>query len=336
MKRIVSLALLAALLLAGMPSFARADDRPAPIPVLSPEETRETPAGMHHYLLVCFGDNWHVNLNNPTPNDGMVMVTIDEKGKRVMLTSFLRDIIVQRGENNFSRINNIVSMYSPGIGNVGGIVNAKDGKAGLLMLRDLINSHFDLRIEKVIAVDWSMVQNIVDAVGGVDLTLTASEAGYLYRYSIKNWTTPKLTSAAGTYHFPGHAAVIYMRCRHAEGLYGEFGDEARTHRARIVLSAIAKKLANISYEDAMKLLGTINSNILYTNMTSDDLFKAMEMALAVKGTEVEQLRLPINGTYHKKALAGQATQEVDYVPNREALWDFLFGSQWLVEDEDDE
>ncbi len=331
MKKALCLLLLVCLLL---PPFALADDRPNPVPVLAPEEIRQTPQGIHHYMLICFGDSWHVNLNNPPPTDGLVLVTIDEYAKRVMLTSFIRDMIIQRDKNDFSRINNIVPMYSPKT------KAGKDGVAGLQMLVDTINSHFDLRIEKFIAMDWSMVQNIVDAVGGVDLTITNKEANYLKSYSITNWTTPRLSSG-GTYHFPGHAAVIYMRIRkvpteiylHADGsMKADTYDVGRTRRARTVLINIADNLKDITYDDAVKLLDVIVNNILYTNMTTEDLMDALNMAMQLKGTPVEQIRMPVDGTYHPKALANMATQEVDFIANRKALWDFFLDSYVVVED----
>ncbi len=335
LKRSLCLILLACLFL---PLCACADSRPNPVPVLSPEEIRETPRGIHHYMLICFGDSWHVNLNNPPPTDGLILVTIDEYAKRVMLTSFIRDMIIQRNEDDFSRINNIVPMYSPKT------KGGKDGVAGLKMLVDTINSHFDLRIEKFIAMDWSMVQNIVDAVGGVDLHITNAEAKYLKAYSITNWTTPRMGSG-GDYHFPGHAAVIYMRIRkvptevylHDDGsMKADTYDVGRTRRARTVLINIADSLKDITYDDAVKLLDVIVNNILYTNMTTEDLMEALNLALQLKGTAVEQIRMPVDGTYHPKALANMATQEVDFIANRKALWDFFLNSYVVVEDEDEE
>ena len=61
--------------------------------------------------------------------------------------------------------------------------------------------------------EMSGVENIVDALGGVDITVTNAEAKYLRRYAIPaDSTTPAMTFA-GTYHFRGHSAVIYMRKR---------------------------------------------------------------------------------------------------------------------------
>lgn len=328
MKKLLSLLLALALLLPLFSVPALAADRPKEIPVLSPEQTRETPKGIHHYLLICFGDVWHVDLKNPPHTDGMVLVTVDEYAKRVMLTSFIRDMIVQRGPDDFARINNIVPMYSPGK------PKKMDGAAGLQMLVDTINSHFDLRIEKFIAMDWSMVQNIVDAVGGVDIKITGKEARYLRNYSITGQTTPRLGDA-GTYHFPGHAAVIYMRIRKVANIAGETQDVGRTRRARTVLINIADSLKNISYDEALKLLDVIVNNILYTNMTTDDLMEALEIAMKLRGVPVEQIRMPVKGTFYPKALAGMATQELDFEANRKALWDFFLNSYVVADDEEE-
>ena len=327
--------LLAALLLFSLPLSALADT-PAPIPVLKKKEIRKTPAGIHHYMLICM-DSWAANINNPGHTDGLVLVTVDELAHRIMLTSFIRDMLVHldaADDGGFARINNIASMYSPSIKYAKGIKNPKDGAAGIKMLVETLNTHFDLRIEKFIVVDWSMVQNIINAVGGVDIEITAKEANYLRTYAISRSSTTPALSGAGTYHFSGHAAVIYMRIRKVANIAGETQDVGRTRRARIVLTAMADALKDITYEDATRLLSTIIENTLYTNMSTDDMMEALNIAMELKGTEVEQIRMPVDGTFHPMPVAGMATQEIDFVANRTALWDFFLNS-FIVVDEDD-
>ncbi|MBR1584898.1 MAG: LCP family protein [Clostridia bacterium] len=323
-KRFLAILLLSAMALTLIP-HALADE-PRPVNVLTPEETRPTPTGIHHYMLICM-DSWAAKLNNPGHTDGLILVTVDEYAKRVMLTSFIRDMLIAHPEGGFGRINNIVSMYSPVL------KNGRDGAAGIQMLIDVINSHFDLRIEKFIVVDFKMVENIINAVGGVDITITNKEANYLRSYAISRSSTSPALSGAGTYHFSGHAVVIYMRIRKVANIEGETQDVGRTRRARTVLTNIADSLKDITYEDATKLLSAVVENTLYTNMSTDDMMAALDLAMQLRGTPVEQIRMPIDGTYHPMPLAGMATQEVDFITNRYALWDFFLNSFIVVEDE---
>ena len=54
-NRILACLLLAALMVSLVPSALA--DTPNPIPVLSDNEIMDTPAGIHHYMLICL-DSW--------------------------------------------------------------------------------------------------------------------------------------------------------------------------------------------------------------------------------------------------------------------------------------
>ena len=324
MKRIVALLMLLPLLLAFSP-LALAET-PAPIPVLSQDEITPTPKGIHHYMLICM-DSWAADLKNPGHTDGLILVSVDEYARRVMLTSFIRDMLIQRPDGKFGRINNIVDLMSPAV------KGGKDGEAGVQMLIDTINTHFNLRIENFIVVDFQQVENIINAIGGVDITITNKEATYLKNYAISRSSTTPALAGAGTYRFSGHAAVIYMRIRKVANIEGETQDVGRTRRARIVLTSIADSLKDISYEDALKLLDVVVANTIYTNMTTDTMFSALDLAMDMRGQEIEQIRMPIDGTYEPMPVAGMATQQIDFIANREALHSFLLDSFVVVDDE---
>ena len=230
MKRCLSLLL--ALLLCAALVPALADATPNPIPVLSEDEITPTPKGIHHYMLICL-DSWAADIHNPGHTDGLILVTVDEYARRVMLTSFIRDMLIQRPDGKFGRLNNIVDYFSPAI------KGGKDGQKGIEELIKTLNTHFNLEIDHYIVVDFQQVQNIIDAVGGVDITITDREATYLKNYSISSTSTTPSLSGGGTYHFSGHAAVIYMRIRKVANIEGETQDVGRTRRSRTVLTTIA-------------------------------------------------------------------------------------------------
>ena len=167
-----------------------------PIVPLTQDEIEETPAGMHHYLLLC-SDSWSGSSEDaPRNTDGIMLVTVDTIAHRVMLTSFIRDMLVMRPDGAYGRLNGIAKRFS------------------IEEMMQTLNSHFGLDIQKYILVDWNNVANIIDALGGVDITVTNGES---IRLRDKNayksdWTEPVL-KGAGTYHFRGYAAVIYMRIR---------------------------------------------------------------------------------------------------------------------------
>ncbi len=351
MKRFISLILMAVLLLSAAPQALA--DEPEPISVIAKEDISPTPSGLHHYMLICI-DSWKADLTNTEGQftDGMILVTVDEYAHRVMLTSFVRDMLILRPDSKFGRINNVMSKMGP-----------NDGKLGIQMLIDTLNSHFDLRIEQFIVVDFKQVENIVDAIGGVDIPLRARERTRIQSFG----TTLPAENADGTTHLKGYAAVLYMRIRkvatqeylHADGgVYADTQEMARSYRDSIVLSAIAEKLKDITYQDAMKLLDVILVNTVYTNMTTDDLLNAVDLAMQLRGTPVEHITMPVNNpskqkqdgtwyevsptpenfkkdnlSYCESSVNGMAVKQINYELNRKKLWEFLLDSFVVVDDE---
>ena len=100
-----------------------------------------------------------------------------------------------------------------------------------------------------------------------------------------------------------------------------------------MLTNIADSLKNITYDEASRLLDVVVSNTVFTNMSANDMLDALDLAMRLKGTRLEGIRMPVDGTYSPCAIAGMATQQIDYLANREALWDFLLDSFVVVDEE---
>ena len=320
MKRLLS-ALMVLCVLAGCAS-ASAIATPRAIPVLSPEEIPDTPHGIHNYLLLCV-DSWAGNPDNLGNTDGMILVTADEDMGKISLTSFIRDLLVKNPEKSgFNRL----SRY---------VINNGGNKAAVEKLVGIYESHFGLHIDHYIVVDWTMIQNIIDAAGGVDITITDGEATRLRSKTAytASWTEPVLPSknGGGTYHFKGHAAVIFMRIRSSTVVNGEANDFRRTSRARQVLSSLASSLRDITYDRALELLDAVVENTLVTDMSAADLFEALQIAYDLKGAPIDEMRIPIQGTFEEIDYGGSA-QQIDYPKNREALHAFLYGT-FIVRDD---
>ena len=106
------LALLTALLCLPLSSPAQSDREylQSAISVLTDDQIPRTPSGVHHYLLIGM-DKWQNNPENMGFNDGLVLLTLDELSGRVMLTSFIRDMLVIRPDGTPGRINRVSSEY---------------------------------------------------------------------------------------------------------------------------------------------------------------------------------------------------------------------------------
>lgn len=307
-KRIVCLVL--TLILSLSCCAALADD-PQPIETIPYEELPPAIDGQHHYLLLCV-DQWTGKPHNLGNTDGIVIVTLDTRAHRVMLTSIIRDALVERPDGVIGRINYIAKNYGPEA------------------LCKVISQHVGVKIEKYLLFDFSQIASIVDFLGGVDIEITSTESSYLQRYAIpKDSTTPRLRGA-GTYHFNGHSAVIYMRIRKVGG----GGDFMRTQRVRTVLSTLADQCREITLEEARALVDSVLENTTLTNMSTDEMVEAMNYAMELRGCTVEELRLPPDGAATPITYAGMSVQEIDWVSCRQAMDEYLQNSFLVLDDEE--
>ena len=305
-QRILSALLALALMLTACAALA---DTPKPIEALTDEEVPEPLKGQHHYLLLCV-DQWNKPMGN---TDGMVLVTLDTRQHRVMLTSFIRDALVQRPDGHIGRINYIAKNYSPE------------------ELCSVISRHIGVKVEKYILFNFSQIQSIINYLGGVDITIDDSEATYLTRYAIPKDSTKPRIRGAGTYHFNGHSAVIYMRIRKASGR----GDFMRTQRVRTVLSTLAQQCREITEADARKLVDAVLENSSRTNMNVDDMVNAMTQAYGLRTCTMEELRIPPDDAVQPIQYAGMAAQQVDWAACRQEMANYLENSFLVLDETED-
>ena len=133
--------------------------------------------GQHHYLLLCI-DQWERGarpdgIGVPTyasggrkdeygNTDGIVILTLDTRAHRIMLTSIIRDALIRKtnldeSEEKYGRINRVYNDYGPEA------------------LCRIISQHLGLRIEKYILFTFKQLANIIDYLGGVQVTLNTQE-----------------------------------------------------------------------------------------------------------------------------------------------------------------
>jgi len=263
----------------------------------------EPKEGQHHYLMACI-DNWHSEDQKLSNTDGVILVTLDTAAKRLLFTTFTREMLIKRPDGGIGRITYIAKNYGPE------------------ELCKIISTHFGVKVDKYIIFSMDNVQSIIDAMGGVYITVTDAEADYLNRYRISRDSTTPSMGKGGTYLFGGHAAVIYMRIRKVGG----DGDAGRTRRMRTVLSTLANDYADASLGEAMSLLSTVSENLVTMNLTMADLVEAAGYAMELRGVTPEGLQMPSNAALSDITYAGMQTREVDFELARKELATFLNGT----------
>ena len=287
---------------------ALASQMPRDIIPLDDDALPEPAPGQHHYLMACV-DTWKANPKNLGNTDGVILVTLDTNAKRLIFTTFTREMLIKRPDGGIGRITYIAKNYGPEA------------------LCNIISTHFGIKVDKYILFSMDDVQTIIDAMGGVYITVTDAEADYLNRYRISRDSTTPSMDKAGTYLFGGHAAVIYMRIRKV----GNEGDAGRTRRMRTVLSTLASKYDNITLSQALEILKAVTDHSCITNLTLTDLMEAVGYAMQLRGVEPEGLQMPPNEAMEPIVYAGMSTRQVDFELCRQRLAEFLDSGFSVVE-----
>lgn len=226
-------------------------------------------------------------------SDSMILLSIDSKTKTLKFTSFMRDMWVEIPEHDDAKLNAAFSY----------------GGAELLM--KTIERNFKIRIDNYIMVDFDMFKELIDALGGVQVDITAEEARFINRT-----THAKVTE--GINDLNGDYALIYCRIRKLDS------DFNRTQRQRKVMTALLKKAMSqnvfTTISAAKEVLPLIKTDINPLKMT----FKALG-AVAFINYSNDQFRLPIDGGYKNKTIHSQSALAVDFEENIEALQEFIYG-----------
>lgn len=185
------------------------------------KETVETLSGYTNIAL--FGlDNRSQGQYNSGQSDVIMIASINNKTKEVRLVSVYRDTYLNIGDGKYNKAN---SAYNRG---------------GAKRAVQMLNTNLDLNIKEYACVDWAAVTEAVDALGGVEIEITAQEASqineYIWEVDQMLGTNSEFVSGAGKKLLTGTQATTYARIRKTAG-----NDFKRTSRQRIVLEAMLNK-----------------------------------------------------------------------------------------------
>lgn len=137
--------------------------------------------------------------------DTIILTSISSIHSKLVLLSIPRDLWVQTPEKEGIRI-----------GSVYKIVEANKSGNGPTTITAIVNKSFQVPVHYHVLVRMQGFMNIIDALGGVDITLARPMAKY----------------PIGNVHLDGQAALAFVRDR------AETDDFARIHQAQILIEGI--------------------------------------------------------------------------------------------------
>lgn len=158
---------------------------------------------------------------------------------------------------------------------------------GTSMSVNTVQNMLDVPIDYFVEVNMQGLQDIVDAVGGIQITspLTFSQDGYNFQKDI-------------TTSLDGKAALSYSRMRH-EDPNGDFG---RQERQRQIIEAIIVKVGSLSTITNYKnILGSLEGN-MQTNLKFDEMVNIFnnyrKVAENINHGQLETSGTTIDGIYY--------------------------------------
>lgn len=169
------------------------------------------------------GEKEATNFGTLPRSDSLMILSLNSASKKVKLVSLSRATYVSISGHGNKRL------------------NAAHAYGGAALLVNTIERNYKVRIDKYITTNFSGFEKIIDALGGINITLTKAETKYVF------WKT----KAAGKYKLNGEEALRYARLRKIDS------DRNRTARQRKIIVAIKNKMFNMSFGEADSLFDSI-------------------------------------------------------------------------------
>lgn len=277
-----------------------------PIIFEKPEEAvAEEEKEKEYYHILLLGEEALKTIPGKGRTDAIILATLHVKEKKVILTSVLRDIYVEPEGIDPCKIN---------------AVYAKQGVTGIYKL---LYDKLGVWPDGYLKVGFDDFEDIIDLLGGAEVTLTEEEAKYLNTHDYISKEEFR-NVRAGTVVLNGNQTLGYCRVRFVANCNGTKYDYGRTERQRMVLDNLFERYKEAGLTKWVKILkqalGKIETDI------SEEMMEELIYVVYDKRIRVlEQRQLPAKGTFESKDKIGKVTGtlSVDWEKNKEAFWDIL-------------
>jgi LCP family protein required for cell wall assembly len=232
------------------PEPVEAAETPTPLPLVVPTDTpvaQETepqsveqptaepaavtrPLGLDHTLNILLVGSDERHADRPWRSDVVMVAAVDFANREVGIISFPRDLWVSIPTVGENRINTATFW---------GTLNKYPDGGGIGLLADTIERNFGIRIDHYAKINFESFKDLVDALGGIDVTVDCPIAG---RFPTQPGSTHLVykTLQPGTYHMDGFFALRYVRERKSTS------DVDRNRRQQRVLIALRNRAREVN------------------------------------------------------------------------------------------
>ncbi len=185
--------------------------------------------------IALFGIDTRDDTYEGSRSDCIMIASINHDTKEIKIVSVYRDTYLNIPGRGLDKVNHAYAYGGP------------------VLSMSTLNTNLDLDITEFVTVNFTATKDIINAIGGVTLTVTDAEAKSIPRIS-----------SGGTYLLDGEQALAYGRIRKIDN------DYKRTERMRTVVMAVFEKAKTMSITELNKLANQLLPEI-YTNISATEI-----------------------------------------------------------------
>jgi len=233
--------------------------------------------------------------------DTMMLISIDPQTNQIGILSIPRDLYVDvPGYSRLLRINTPMAYGE----------TSRPGYGPILMMQT-VQKNFGIRVNDYMAVDFRAFIDVIDAVGGIEITTTYTINDPLY--PDMNYGYDPFYLAAGTHQLDGYDALRFARTRHGDS------DIRRAERQQQVLFAVRDKILRLDMIPTLILqapaLWQAWQEHVYTRLTLE---QVIQLGLYAKDIPAESIKTGVMDYYYLQPYTTPDGQAV-LIPNRSRM-----------------
>lgn len=224
--------------------------------------------------------------------DSIMIASINTKDKTGYILSIPRDLYVDIPGSGYAKIN---EAYQDGKNMKFNESGYAEGGMGLL--EKTVETYFGMELHYYALVNYTALEQAVNAVGGIEVTIESTDPRGLYDPSLDlKYRTPLVKLSNGIVGLDGRAALNLARARgNARGSYGYgMSDFTRTENQRKVLLGIKDKATSAgTLTNPLKvgqLLDSLGNNVT-TNFKASEVKRLAQLTKDIPSGQIKSVSL---------------------------------------------
>ncbi len=246
----------------------------------------------HVNILLAGNSSDDVGHNGANLTDSIMLVSIDTRHNTAFMLSLPRDLWVDVGGYGYEKIN---AAYVTGQDN--GFKKKGYAKGGMGQLEEVVSDKLGIPIHYYALINYRALEQAVNAVGGIDITVKSDDPRGLYDPNIDYGTGGVLVNLTnGRHHLNGRQALDLARARGDS--YNSYGfaasDFDRTMHQREMLVALKSKAVSagtLSNPSKLTKLSDAVGNNVKTDFSLPEVHRLYDLTKNIKGGGLRSLSL---------------------------------------------